>query len=49
MSSMYMLIILSIIVAVSAYLIFLYYSKKDQFDDIEAPKYRMLDDEDDER
>ncbi len=47
MFSLFILIILSLIIGIGAFLLFLYASKKEQFDDIEGPKYRMLDDDDD--
>lgn len=48
MTSLFVLILLSLVVGVSAFAWFIFSSKKDQFDDIEGPKYRMLDDDDDE-
>ncbi len=48
MKSMFVLILLSLIVGISAFFWFIFSSKKEQFDDIEGPKYRMLDDEDDD-
>ncbi len=48
MFSLYILILLSLAVGVTGYVIFIYSSKKEQFDDIEAPKYRMLDDDDED-
>ncbi len=48
MKSLFVLILLSLVVGIGAFLLFLFASKKEQFDDIEGPKYRMLDDDDDE-
>lgn len=48
MSTLFTLIMLSLIFGIGAFLLFLYAGKKNQFDDIEGPKYRMLDDDDDE-
>lgn len=48
MFTLYILILLSLVVGVIGYIILIYSSKKKQFDDIEAPKYRMLDDDDDD-
>lgn len=48
MTSLFVLILLSLVVGISAFAWFIFSSKKDQFDDIEGPKYRMLDDDDDE-
>ena len=44
-SSIIILIILSFFLGTAAWLIFLWAVKKGEFDDIEGPKYRMLDDE----
>lgn len=48
MFTLFILIMLSLIFGIGAFLLFLYAGKKNQFDDIEGPKYRMLDDDDDE-
>ncbi len=48
MESLFILILISLVVGLSGFLWFLYSSKKEQFDDIEGPKYRMLNDDDDE-
>jgi cbb3-type cytochrome oxidase maturation protein len=40
------LIFLSIVVGIGAYLFFLWSVKSGQYDDIEGPKHRMLDDDD---
>ncbi len=46
MVTLFVLIIISLVVGISAFFLFIYASKKDQFDDIEGPKYRMMDNED---
>jgi cbb3-type cytochrome oxidase maturation protein len=43
------LIVLSLALGVAAWLFFMWTVKSGQYDDPEGPKYRMLDDEDDER
>lgn len=48
MKSLFILILLSLVVGISAFLVFLLAGKKQQFDDIEGPKYRMLNDDDDD-
>ena len=48
MKSLFVLILVSLVVWISAFLVFLLAGKKQQFDDIEAPKYRMLNDDDDD-
>jgi len=45
LSSIIYLIILSGFVGLGAWLIFLWAVKRGQMDDIEGPKYRMLDDD----
>lgn len=47
MSSMFILILISLSVGLAAWLLFLWAVKSGQFDDVERPKYRMLDDDDD--
>ncbi len=49
MWSVFMLIFLMLCVGVAGWLLFLWAVKSGQFDDIEGPKYRMLDDEEEER
>jgi len=44
-SSTLILIILSIFLGLGAWLVFIWAVKKGQMDDIEGPKYRMLDDD----
>lgn len=48
MAALYLLIPVSLILGGIALGLFLYAGKKGQFDDIEGPKYRMLDDDDDD-
>lgn len=43
------LILLSLILGIAAWLFFLWSVKSGHYDDIERPKHRMLDDEDEER
>ena len=47
MGSMYLLIGITLTAGIGAWLLFLWSVKNGQFEDIEGPKYRMLDDEDD--
>jgi cbb3-type cytochrome oxidase maturation protein len=42
------LILLSLVLGVAAWLLFMWTVKSGQYDDPEGPKYRMLDDDDDE-
>jgi cbb3-type cytochrome oxidase maturation protein len=44
-SSTITLIILSIFIGTAAWLVFIWAVRKGQFDDIEGPKYRMLEDD----
>ena len=46
MSSMLILILISLCAGLAAWFLFLWAVKSGQFDDIERPKYRMLDDDD---
>lgn len=46
--SIIILIILSLCIGTGAWLFFIWTVKRGDFDDMEGPKYRMLDDEDDE-
>lgn len=46
MSSTILLIFLSFCIGTGVWLFFLYAVKKGEFDDIEGPKHRMLDDDD---
>ena len=48
MTSLYILIFLTVCVGFAGWLIFLWAVKSGQFDDVERPKYRMLDDDDDD-
>ena len=45
LSSIIILIILSIFLGTAAWLIFIWSVKKGEYDDIERPKYRMLEDD----
>ena len=47
MWSMFLLIILTLAAGFVGWLFFLWAVKSGQYDDIEGPKYRMLDDEED--
>ncbi len=40
------LIILTIVIGLGAYFLFIWSVKSGQYDDIEGPKHRMMDDED---
>jgi cbb3-type cytochrome oxidase maturation protein len=46
MSSMLILILVSLCAGLAAWFLFLWAVKSGQFDDVERPKYRMLDDDD---
>ncbi len=46
MTTILLLIFLSFCIGTGVWLFFLYAAKKGEFDDIEAAKYRMLDDDD---
>lgn len=46
MTSILLLIFLSFCIGTGVWLFFIYAVKKGEFDDIEAAKYRMLDDDD---
>ena len=43
--SIIILIVLSLCIGTGAWLIFIWTVKRGDFDDVEGPKYRMLDDE----
>jgi cbb3-type cytochrome oxidase maturation protein len=47
-NSLIALIVLSLFLGCGCWLIFLWAVKKGEFDDIERPKHRMLDDHDDD-
>ncbi|GAB1535553.1 hypothetical protein ADMFC3_11840 [Geovibrio sp. ADMFC3] len=49
MEALYLLIPVSLILGAIALGLFLYAGRKGQFDDIEGPKYRMLDDDEDDK
>jgi cbb3-type cytochrome oxidase maturation protein len=44
--SILILLVLSFFLGLAAWFVFIWAVKKGEFDDIERPKYRMLDDED---
>jgi len=46
MWTLFFLIFISIILGIVAWLFFLWYIKSGQYEDIERPKHRMLDDDD---
>lgn len=48
MKSLFVLILVSLVVGIGAFILFLLSGKKEQFDDIEGPKYRMLNDDEDD-
>ena len=48
LKSIIILIILSLFIGTGVWLFFVWAVKKGEFDDIEAPKYRMLDDDDED-
>jgi cbb3-type cytochrome oxidase maturation protein len=47
-NSLIMLIILSLLLGAGCWLVFVWAVKRGEFDDTERPKYRMLDDEDED-
>lgn len=49
MWTLFFLIFLSIVLGVGAWLFFLWSVKSGQYDDVEGPKYRMLDDDDEKK
>ncbi len=49
MGSVYLLIFLMLCAGLAAWLFFLWAVKSGQYDDVEGPKYRMLDDTDDDK
>jgi cbb3-type cytochrome oxidase maturation protein len=49
MGIMYLLIFLTVCVGLAGWLLFLWAVKSGQYDDVEGPKYRMLEDEEDEK
>ena len=48
LKSIIILILLSLCVGTGAWLFFVWTVKRGDFDDVEGPKYRMLDDDDDQ-
>ena len=49
MWSTYLLIFLMLCIGVAGWLLFVWAVKSGQYDDVEGPKYRMLDDDDQEK
>ncbi|MBC7196514.1 MAG: cbb3-type cytochrome oxidase assembly protein CcoS [Deferribacterales bacterium] len=49
MGSLIFLIPISLLLGVIAFLLFIWATKSKQFDDVEGPKYRMLDDDDEDK
>jgi len=49
MDSMYLLIVITMCLGFAGWMAFLWAVKSGQYDDIEGPKHRMLDDEEDEQ
>ena len=49
LKSILVLIVLSLCVGTAAWLFFIWAVKKGSFDDVEGPKYRMLEDDDEDR
>jgi cbb3-type cytochrome oxidase maturation protein len=48
MWSIFILIFIALFIGIAAWLLFLWAAKSGQFNDIEGPKYRMMDDDDTE-
>lgn len=48
LQSIFILILLSFCIGTGAWLFFIWTVKRGDFDDIEAPKYRMLDDDEED-
>jgi cbb3-type cytochrome oxidase maturation protein len=48
MDSMYLLIFLTVCAGFAGWMLFLWAVKSGQYDDVEGPKYRMLDDDEDD-
>jgi len=46
LTSTIILIILSLCIGLGVWLVFIWAVKRGEFDDVEGPKYRMLDDDD---
>lgn len=49
MSSLYLLIPISLVLGIGVFIFFIWAAKSKQFDDIEGPKYRIMDDDDEEQ
>jgi cbb3-type cytochrome oxidase maturation protein len=45
----FLLIAVSLVLGIAAWLLFLWAVKSDQYDDVERPKHRMLDDDPEDR
>jgi len=48
MWSVFLLIFLALVIGIAAWLFFLWAAKSGQFEDMEGPKYRMMDDDEDD-
>jgi len=48
MWTLYFLIIVTLVLGAGAYALFIWSVKKGQYTDVEGPKYRMLDEDDDD-
>jgi len=48
MFSIFTLIFLSLMIGIGAWLVFIWATKTGQFDDLEGPKFRMMEDDDEE-
>jgi cbb3-type cytochrome oxidase maturation protein len=49
MWSMFLLIFLTLCAGIAGWMFFLWAVKSGQYDDVEGPKYRMMDDEEEEQ
>lgn len=49
MWSIFLLIMISFCIGIAAWVLFIWSVKSGQYDDMEGPKYRMLDDKDEEK
>jgi cbb3-type cytochrome oxidase maturation protein len=49
MWTLYLLILVTLLLGAAAYLLFLWSVKRGQYDDVEGPKYRILDDDDEKK
>jgi len=48
MQALFLMIPITLIIGVIVLILFVWAGKKDQFDDIEGPKYRIMDDDDED-